>query len=327
MAQPKGMIFLEPGNKIVEEFMKDRLFEDKKGHAELFFADFNQVHFKLFVPSETSASGGEMVYLDMYLPSYEQLLDYDIIDGVKEIVGPMFNESGPNSQEFSIGLVCDLNNLPFPKEKVVQIFRDFRNIVVSVPFRKCFTELLSLKNTAPQSKIFAYDWRKNEAMYIVPARDRVHVIFAIDFGEETDQAIARIFLQEFEDTQRTINNAPVCSFRRSAPPELASLNLKPKKPILIEGSSSDYEEGIAGYITFALFDRHISTPQRLENSISMLLGFRDYMLFHIKASKTYLHMRMRERVDGLLKVLKRAVPVVESEKKTASGKSFKRALP
>merc|ERR1712006_4027 len=109
----------------------------------------------------------------------------------------------------------------------------------------------------------------------------------------------------------------LCSFRRTAPPELASLNLPPKKPILIEGSSSDYEEGIAGYITFALFDRHISTPKRLENSINMLLGFRDYMLFHIKASKTYLHMRMRERVDGLLKVLKRAVPVVESEKKTA----------
>ena len=325
MAQPKGMIFLEPGNKIIEEFMRDRLFGDRVGPAEFSFNDFNQVSFKLFVPQ--TESGEDIIYLDMYLPSYQQLVDYGAIDGVKEIVGPLYNEEGPNTKEFSIGLVCELNNLPFPKERVLEIFRDFRNIVVSIPFRKCFTELLSLKNSAPQNKIFTYDWRKNEAIYIVPAKDRVHVIFAIDFGEETDQAIARIFLQEFEDTQRTINNAPVCSFRRTAPPELASLNLPPKKPILIEGSSSDYEEGIAGYITFALFDRHISTPKRLENSINMLLGFRDYMLFHIKASKTYLHMRMRERVDNLLKVLKRAMPVVETEKKTASGKSFKRSFP
>lgn len=182
-----------------------------------------------------------------------------------------------------------------------------------------------MKSQKIQSSIMTGE--KNEAMYIVPARDRVHVIFAIDFGEETDQSIARIFLQEFEDTQRTINNAPVCSFKRTSPPELASLNLPPKKPVPVPGSSTDFEEGIAGYITFALFDRHISTPKRLENSINMLLGFRDYMLFHIKASKTYLHMRMRERVDTLLKVLNRAVPAVETEKKTASGKSFKRALP
>ena len=33
---------------------------------------------------------------------------------------------------------------------------------------------------------------------------------------------------------------------------------------------------------------------------NMLVGFRNYLHYHIKASKTYLHMRMRLRVTNLL---------------------------
>ena len=59
-------------------------------------------------------------------------------------------------------------------------------------------------------------------------------------------------------------------------------------------------------------------------AITMLTGFRNYLHYHIKASKTYLHMRMRKKVVGWLKVLNRAVPEVEKEKKTAAGKTFTR---
>jgi hypothetical protein len=44
--------------------------------------------------------------------------------------------------------------------------------------------------------------------------------------------------------------------------------------------------------------------------------FRDYLHYHIKASKAYMHSRMRIRVDSFLKVLNRAKPEKEKEMKT-----------
>ena len=45
---------------------------------------------------------------------------------------------------------------------------------------------------------------------------------------------------------------------------------------------------------------HVNTPAKLERVVSMLVGFRLFMHYHIKATKSYLHSRMRERVDKLL---------------------------
>lgn len=79
----------------------------------------------------------------------------------------------------------------------------------------------------------------------------------------------------------------------------------------------------AGFISFALEQRHVKGKAK-DKAITLLTGFRNYLHYHIKCSKTYLHMRMRKRVAGWLQVLNRAVPVIESEKKTASGKTFSR---
>ena len=58
--------------------------------------------------------------------------------------------------------------------------------------------------------------------------------------------------------------------------------------------------------------------------------FRNYLHYHIKASKSFLHMRMRSRVVSLLQVLNRAVPDKKTTEekvavmKTISGKTFTR---
>ena len=57
------------------------------------------------------------------------------------------------------------------------------------------------------------------------------------------------------------------------------------------------------------------------------LAFRHYLHYHIKASKSYLHMRMRHKVVTLLQVLNRAVPdkdPTKVQKKTMAGKTFTR---
>lgn len=48
-----------------------------------------------------------------------------------------------------------------------------------------------------------------------------------------------------------------------------------------------------------LFPMHL-TPQRMEQVISHIQTFRDYFHYHIKASKAYIHSRMRKRTADFL---------------------------
>ena len=78
-----------------------------------------------------------------------------------------------------------------------------------------------------------------------------------------------------------------------------------------------------GYITFVLFPRHLKDTKR-DDVISHVQTFRDYFHYHIKASKAYIHSRMRRRTADFLQVLNRARPEnQEKERKTASGRSFR----
>lgn len=72
-----------------------------------------------------------------------------------------------------------------------------------------------------------------------------------------------------------------------------------------------------GYVTFVLFPRHFNRPDVASSTISHIQLFRDYLHYHIKCSKAYMHSRMRFRVNEFQKVLNRAkTEVATTDKKT-----------
>lgn len=71
-------------------------------------------------------------------------------------------------------------------------------------------------------------------------------------------------------------------------------------------------------ISLVLFPSHFAVGDAREETISRIQVFRDYLHYHIKCSKAYMHTRMRARVRDFLKILNRAKPeVTNTEKKTA----------
>lgn len=64
-----------------------------------------------------------------------------------------------------------------------------------------------------------------------------------------------------------------------------------------------------------LFPRHF-TPLTAPSTITTIQLFRDYLHYHIKCSKAYMHSRMRHRVAEFQKVLNRAKP---EDKEVAAG--------
>lgn len=86
-----------------------------------------------------------------------------------------------------------------------------------------------------------------------------------------------------------------------------------------------------GYLSFSVLPTHISDTQKIATLSHTLSTFRTYIQYHIKSSKTYFHMRMRQRVNSMLQVLNRAkqdtdenANLQKKEKKTISGKTFQR---
>jgi hypothetical protein len=80
----------------------------------------------------------------------------------------------------------------------------------------------ALHNKTPLTTSVAIDLRLGEHMYFIPSHDRVATIFDIGFKEPTDAAIAKVFLQEFNEMRRMreLSTAPVPMFLTSAPQEL-----------------------------------------------------------------------------------------------------------
>lgn len=73
-----------------------------------------------------------------------------------------------------------------------------------------------------------------------------------------------------------------------------------------------------------LSPRHFANPTQALSTINRIQLFRDYLHYHIKCSKAYMHSRMRYRVAEFLKILNRAKPeVATQERKTATGRTFR----
>jgi actin related protein 2/3 complex subunit 2 len=141
-------------------------------------------------------------------------------------------------------------------------------------------------------------------------KDRVTVIFSTVFRDDDDIVIGKIFMQEFKEGRRQYQQAPQVLFSHKEP------------PMELQGTDARTGDNI-GYITFVLFPRHTS-PSARDNTINLIHTLRDYLHYHIKCSKAYIHSRMRAKTSDFLKVLNRARPEPKNvEKKTFSGRTFK----
>ena len=121
--------------------------------------------------------------------------------------------------------------------------------------------------------------------------------------------------QEFVDARRPgIQNAPPSI--QNAPQVLYS-NRDP--PLEIRDLPGLRHSEDIGYVTFVLFPRHFAKNDTAFNTISHIQLFRDYLHYHIKCCKAYMHSRMRHRVSEFQKVLNRAkTEVAVTERKTVT---------
>ncbi|KAJ1932142.1 Arp complex subunit, partial [Kickxella alabastrina] len=213
-----------------------------------------------------------------------------------------------------IALQFNLDSLPEDKRALAKHVSLLKRNVLASPFLRAFEFWESQQEGA--GPLMATHYRDDEAIYVQAQQDRVTVIFSTLFKEEVDRVLGKVFLQEFVDARRqaAIQNAPqVVYSSREAPMEIRHL------------SGLKQDESV-GYVSFVLFPRHFADSEVRDKTISQIQLFRDYLHYHIKCAKAYMHSRMRTRVQDFLKVINRAKPERATqglEKRTATGRYFR----
>ncbi|OJD17490.1 hypothetical protein AJ78_02411 [Emergomyces pasteurianus Ep9510] len=315
------MLLLDYQNVLIQSLLTERFSGAPPVSIDQIVSDFDGVTFHLSTPETKSK-----ILISISVKCFRELVQYGAQSVLEREYGPFIVSPEPG---YDFSILVDLDSLPEEpegREDLVNRIALMKRNVMAAPFEKAFDEFAELQEeaarytseSAPQGvkeggEVMAIHYREQEAIYIKASHDRVTVIFSTIFRDETDRIFGKVFLQEFVDARRrAIQNAPQVLFRNDPPLELQG----------IPGVKAS-GDGDVGYITFVLFPRHL-TPQRRGENISHIQTFRDYFHYHIKASKAYIHSRMRRRTADFLQVLNRARPENEErERKTASGRTFR----
>ncbi|RIA95505.1 arp2/3 complex [Glomus cerebriforme] len=302
------MILLDYHNVVIEETLTQPIVNLEPTTLDMTVVDFDGVSYHLSTPVSKS-----VIKFSLVMQCYKELVKWGAQDMLQREYGPYYI---PKEEGYDVTLEFDLQKLPEDKEQREELVKKLalikRNLMAQ-PFERAFEQQAKFEKEEqanPTPDLMPIHYRDQEAIYIQAQLDRVTVIFSTLFKEETDRIFGKLFLQEFVDARRlpALQNAPQVLYSSKEPPlEVRHLS---------EFKNLSENEDIS-YVTFVLFPRHFVKGDVREKTISQIQLFRDYLHYHIKCSKAYMHSRMRARVQAFLKVLNRAKPEVPNvEKKT-----------
>lgn len=296
------MILLETENRIVADTLNNK-FEsaaagNKHENTEMTFADFDGVVYHI-----SNLDGDKTKLLvSISLKFWEQLQEHGANTVLERVYGSYLTtpEDG-----FNVSLLFDLTDLPEDTKTLASKAAHLkRNCFASV--FETFFEAQAKGDSIKQAVI---PYRDDETMYVEAKKDRVTVVFSTVFRDASDVTFGKVFMQEFKEGRRRNQTGPQVLYCHGNPPQE------------LEGHNAAVGDNI-GYVTFVLFPRH-TAPNVRDNTIDLIHTFRNYLHYHIKCSKAYMHQRMRAKTSEFLKVLNRARPEEKNkEKKTFTGKTF-----
>ncbi|KAG6857441.1 hypothetical protein H0H87_003508 [Tephrocybe sp. NHM501043] len=299
-----NMILLEPHNYIIQTTLAEKIV--KPSSLDVQFVDFDGVRFRLSTPERKTS-----LLLSMHIRCWDELVKYGAMDILKREYGSLV--AAQPEEEYNVSLEIDLEQVPTDaaseaRDAFVLSVALLKRNAVAAPFERAFTTRKELEASGEsQGELMQVHYRDEEAIYVRASPDRVTVIFSTVFQEETDGIFGKVFLQEFVDARKlpALQNAPQVLYSNRDPP----LEIRDVPGLRNTDDMS--------YVTFVLFPRHFTNAAIASNTISHIQLFRDYLHYHIKCSKAYMHSRMRRRVSEFQKVLNRAkTEVASTERKT-----------
>jgi actin related protein 2/3 complex subunit 2 len=291
-----AMILLPLGHRCLTETCQDLIewqpdsFDDEKKdqhrrNMKVEMSDYDNVSYQVKVVKGQY----DNMLVSMNLPFLDDIRDVGAQGCLDSTYAGLVADETENNYNITLNVpFSDFKSAEDQKALTSKISLFKSNLIGSV-----FHHFFEAVNAGTVLENFMFDLRSDTQIYFVPSADRVAVIFGIDFEEKFDKVLARIFLTEFQDARRRIGSAPPVSFDVNPTRELADFGITEAT-------------GNLGFISFSVLKSHVSSQKKRDNVANLLQGFRTYLQYHIKCSKSFFHSRMRKRCVDLLKVLNRA---------------------
>ena len=161
----------------------------------------------------------------------------------------------------------------------------FRVKIYSYVFEKMLRDIKDKTN--PKKLVFHLN--EKNVVHLVPLSDNLELVYGVDFLQNTDQSLARVFLQELKEAKNHVKNC----INGNVYVELAEV----PKNIMDIDNPKKYSNGL---VVFNLFVNKFDTIKKFLN---YFVTFREYVQFHIHSIKTFLHIRMNRKGKELMKKL------------------------
>ena len=333
-----GRIYLEAGHRVVAETVRARIFyegdPEKREAVDVKADDFDGVSFYVSVSPEEK----NLMRVALQVPCFKAIKDAVGEGYFAELFGlfACCSLEAP-MPGFSLTVLVNLDALPASeseKEDLVSKLSTLKREVVGAPLWVCFRALLT--GSKPPRSYYVVPYRPAETMYVVPSDDLVVVVYTVSFDDHVERAIANSFLQEIVISRRQsreLASAPTVNFSQEPPHELKTIpGLTIRQPSRdkcvgapAETPPDKVPEKFVGYLSLAISKRIVESG-RLEKAVTLTEGYRSFLMYHVQATKSQLHARIRRRAANWLQVLNRAMPEkLNVEKKTIKGRTFNRA--
>jgi len=301
------MILLENVNVVIRDELLSQLKAPKASHCDIKCADYDGVEFFLW------NDGSGDFNLALRSPAVKALLANGGNNVLKAVYGDNLCAK-PTNQSYDVQLAFSVTGVPENNhDNFANKFAAFKSHLFAAPITE---RMQAATRKQPIQGLVDIPLRSSsERMFVKQdTHDKLTVIFSIDFSDADDVVFGRTFLQEF--TKPVSGGATATYSEKIVPLELKGISNPP-----VSLSQAKFP---VSFVTLSVYERHWNTPAKMQEAAFTLISFRNYVHYHIKCAKSYLHTRMRMKVEFLLKVLNRARHDAPKVQKTATGRSFVR---
>ena len=295
---PLPMILLNSESLIIKETLKlsSTTPVSRLDKIDISFEDHSGGHFHLY------AEGKKEIKLSAKLPAWKEISkDKALLNLIKKEYENLWKDDGFADDGFDLTISCKIEDL---NDEKISKFCELKQKIISSPLKRVLDAVT--ENDKPESTTYCNLpfvtslGNCNGDFYAVTQgdnKDQIVILFGMNFVDQTDTILAKVFLQEFYDTRNNrLEDAPVVLYGKEPPKEL--------KGSLITTQNSD----TLNYLTIVLFPRHYGTQESRDHLLKTVPFLSDYLHYHLKCSKAYLHQRMRAKTGDFLKILNRAKP-------------------
>jgi actin related protein 2/3 complex subunit 2 len=306
------MLILEVESAILRNLLERSLDPNETLSGEYIFCDFDgvryRVNFLMAGHGREKRPGG--VTIEIMIGCWDQLKEF----GAQETFDRLYGQYAvpPTADKgitWTLGIKFDLQPLAEAERKaLVTLACRLKANLLGAPILWVAEQFANKSNFAPFE--IPYRGSTGESFFVTPTDQGASVTFRIRFSDPGDKVIGAVFFQELggDVVRRKIPAVPVVKYSETATGDLASFPAPGGDPKLY------------GYLTIVLQARQLSAAKKGETA-DLVPMFRNYVHYHIKCAKAFLHQKMRARTADLLAKLAQATPEPKQKiRRTITGK-------